>query len=62
MESYGLVIEPKVISVNKLESMLRLGEHNIISRINNEKLIIDLRTVFEKDIHKISSELEKYLD
>lgn len=62
MESFALTIKPKSTSVNKLESKLRLGDYNIITRISEDKIFIDLRTIFEKDIEKIASELKKYLN
>ncbi|WDV44663.1 L-seryl-tRNA(Sec) selenium transferase [Clostridiaceae bacterium M8S5] len=51
--SYAVEITSKNISINNLENMLRKVEVPIISRIYNDKMYLDLRTVKSNDIDKI---------
>ena len=48
--------------MNTKKSKIRIEDYNIITRISEDKIFIDLRTIFEKDIEKIASELKKYLN
>ncbi|SES74044.1 L-seryl-tRNA(Sec) selenium transferase [Natronincola peptidivorans] len=54
-------IKPKTISAAKLEESLRNYTIPIITRIQEDQIIIDLRTVREKDFYNISDALNKIL-
>ncbi len=49
-ETYSLAINPVKMSVNKLEERLRHGNPPVIARIKENTLIIDARTVRDKEI------------
>lgn len=61
IDSYGVFIKPKNISVVNLEENLRKGQHHIISRIQNDMLILDVRTLFEDDLKIVSDEIKQIL-
>lgn len=50
MESWGIFISSPTGRLPYLERELRLSEEHIISRIQNDRLILDMRTVFDEDI------------
>jgi L-seryl-tRNA(Ser) seleniumtransferase len=54
-------IKPLDFSVNSLEENLRKGDLPIISRIRKEELILDMRTVFDKEIPLLATGIEKAL-
>jgi len=45
IESWAVAIEPEGISVNELAAKLRQAEPSLLGRVNNDQLLIDLRTV-----------------
>ncbi|MGD9625379.1 MAG: L-seryl-tRNA(Sec) selenium transferase [Arcobacter sp.] len=49
--SIGLSLEYKNYKANKLEELLR--KNNLISRIENDRVILDFRTILENEIEKI---------
>ncbi|MBD3831411.1 MAG: L-seryl-tRNA(Sec) selenium transferase, partial [Arcobacter sp.] len=49
--SIGLSLEYKNYKANKLEELLR--KNNLISRIENDRVILDFRTILEDEIEKI---------
>jgi len=49
METYVLKIKSESLSAFQIEDALRMNEVAIIVRIYNNEVIIDLRTIFEKD-------------
>jgi L-seryl-tRNA(Ser) seleniumtransferase len=53
-KTYVVAIKPKKISVNKLEEQLRHGSPPIIARIKEEALIIDARTVMDREIEAVA--------
>jgi L-seryl-tRNA(Ser) seleniumtransferase len=55
--SIALTLEYKNLKPNKIEELLR--ENLIISRIENDKLILDFRTIQENEIEKIEEILNK---
>ena len=61
IDSYAVCLKPLKISVAKLEEDLRKGKYHIISRIQNDMLILDVRTLFEDDFEKISAALKQIL-
>ncbi|MEW6715031.1 MAG: L-seryl-tRNA(Sec) selenium transferase, partial [Nitrospirota bacterium] len=48
--TFAVSIKPNNISVNELEKRLRLGEPAVIARIKENALLIDARTVQEREI------------
>lgn len=48
-KTYVIAIKPKKISVNKLEERIRRGSPPIIARIKEDALIIDARTVRDRE-------------
>lgn len=52
-ETFVVAVKPKKLSVNKLEERLRHGNPPIISRIKENALIIDARTVRDKEIEAL---------
>ena len=55
--SIALTLEYKNLKPNKIEELLR--ENLIISRIENDKVILDFRTIQENEIEKIEEILNK---
>ncbi|MBI4689021.1 MAG: L-seryl-tRNA(Sec) selenium transferase [Nitrospirae bacterium] len=51
--TYAVSIKPETISVNDLEERLRKGTPAIISRIKEDALMLDARTVRNKDIEEL---------
>lgn len=49
IETYVIKVKNKVFSANEMEQKLRYNETPIITRIFNDELILDVRTIFEKD-------------
>lgn len=47
--TYVITIKPKKISVNNLEERLRRGEVPVIARIREDSLILDARTISDKE-------------
>jgi len=56
-----LAIKPAGITVNALEETLRKGEIPIISRINRDELILDMRTIFDEEIPLLAQSLHQAL-
>ncbi len=48
--TFVLSIKPMKISVNALEKKLRLGDPPVIARIKEDVLLIDARTVQDKEV------------
>jgi L-seryl-tRNA(Ser) seleniumtransferase len=61
IKTYILTIESKLISSEKLAYKLRQTEMPIFSRIKNQKLIIDLKTVQENEIELLAGEINQVL-
>lgn len=57
IDSYGIYISSAEQKIHLLEKKLRLADEHIITRIQNDKLIMDLRTVFEVDMGSIAHRL-----
>lgn len=56
-----LAFRPLDLSLNRLGERLRRGEPPVLSRIANEELILDMRTVFEEEIPMLAEGVEKAL-
>lgn len=52
-KTYVVSIKPKKLSVNRLEERLRLADLPIIARIKEDSLIIDARTIDNKEIEPL---------
>ncbi len=61
LDSWALVLAPRDYSASSLESWFRSLPVPLIIRIEDEKIIIDLRTILEDDISALVSILEQYL-
>jgi L-seryl-tRNA(Ser) seleniumtransferase len=56
-----IALKPFNVSVNTLEESLRKAEPPVICRINNEELLLDMRTVFDEEISLLAAGIEKAL-
>ena len=59
MDSYGVSIISKKYSVTKLENKLRCNSISVISRIQNERVVFDCKTLNNNDIDDIYEILKK---
>ncbi|MFI3209716.1 MAG: L-seryl-tRNA(Sec) selenium transferase [Peptostreptococcaceae bacterium] len=59
IKSKCIEIVPKEISVSKFEEKLRHSSSHIIGRINDNKYILDVRTIFEDEFLDIENEIQK---
>lgn len=58
--SIALTIEHKKYKPNQIEKLLR--KNNLIARIENEKILLDFRTIQENEIEKIADILKKIFE
>jgi len=56
-----LTIKPLNLSVNRLQENLRKDEPPVISRISQDELILDMRTVFDDEIPLLAAGIERAL-
>lgn len=61
MESWALILTPGEEGASALEKALRSLEVPLIPRIENEKMIVDLRTILEQDIPLLVDILGRFL-
>lgn len=59
LDSYSVSIRPLSISASRLENELRTGQNHIISRIQQDSLLLDLRTVFEDQIRTVTENINE---
>lgn len=59
LASRAVVLRPKAMTVNQLETRLRSLEIPVIGRIEEESLVLDMRTVAEEEIPMIAGSLLK---
>ncbi len=52
-ETYAVSVVPELISVNDLEARLRSGELPVISRIRDNALLLDARTVSDRELVRL---------
>ena len=52
-ETYAVVIDPKHISINQLETRLRTGAAPIIARIKDNTLLLDARTIHDSEVKEL---------
>jgi L-seryl-tRNA(Ser) seleniumtransferase len=60
-ETYAVALKPMKLSVNKLEERLRHGDPPVITRIKEDALIIDARTVRDSEVEILVKALNKAL-
>jgi L-seryl-tRNA(Ser) seleniumtransferase len=53
LKSKCVIIKPNSITTVALEKSLRLAKKPIVARIIKDKLLLDLRTVFENEIEDV---------
>ncbi len=57
IKSSALIIKPKNITVDKFEENLRKLDIPIIVRIENDEIILDVRTIFDEELDIVINEL-----
>ena len=58
LDTYTVTIKPNKFSVSYLEKRLRKSDAHIIGRINEDKYILDVRTIEENEFDLIVKELK----
>jgi len=61
LPTYVISIKPDNLSVNELETKLRAGSPSIISRIREDLLMLDARTLREDDLEELLKGIKKAL-
>jgi L-seryl-tRNA(Ser) seleniumtransferase len=56
-----VALRPKQISVDELSRRLRLGEPSIFARIQNDALLLDMRTVRERELKELAEAVRRAL-
>lgn len=59
LDTYVVIIKPNKFNVSYLEKKLRNSDSHIIGRINEDKYILDVRTIEEEEFDLIVEELKK---
>jgi len=62
LPSRGVVLQPTVMSVSRLESTLRTLDLPIIGRIDEGCLLLDMRTVADDELVLLDSGLRQAFD
>ena len=62
LKSKCITIKPLNITTAKLEEELRLNENPIVARIEQDKLILDMRTILEDEIDIVANKLISILN
>lgn len=62
LKSKCITIKPLNITTAKLEEELRLNENPIVARIEQDKLILDIRTILEDEIDIVANKLISILN
>lgn len=57
--SMAVTIRPEKISVNELEERMRLLPVPIIPRTVNDEILLDVRTISERDVKVIADQLDE---
>jgi len=53
LPSFAVALQPKAVSLDQLETNLRMGSTAVIGRINRDRFLLDVRTLWEKDFGDI---------
>ena len=62
MDSYGIKINSKKISISAFEKKMRLTEPHIVGRVEENSYFIDVRTVFEDELEITASKIRDILN
>lgn len=62
MESWALEFEPTAMKITLLESLLRKLDVPVIGRIENERFLLDCRTIQEKEVNILSELLKQVFE
>jgi L-seryl-tRNA(Ser) seleniumtransferase len=54
LESRAVVLEPHILTVNELERQLRFNQLPLIGRIEEDRFILDMRTVLDDEIQPVA--------
>lgn len=61
LKSRAIAINPKT-NADELEEFLRLSKYHIISNVENERILLDVRTILEDEFEKIIEILKEYYE
>ena len=61
LPSWAVVLRPLTIKINHLETKLRKLDIPIIGRIENDRLLFDMRTVRSDELHLIAKGLRQFI-
>lgn len=61
METYAVALKPYSISLEKLDLLMRSSDLPIITRIYKDRMIFDVRTLFEEEYRIIADTLDKLI-
>ncbi len=61
LETYVVALKPESISLDRLEYELRKNETPVISRINKDRLLFDVRTIFKDEYKVISAAIKRII-
>ena len=53
LKSYAVAVQPAGVNLDTLEANLRMGSPAIVGRINHDRFLLDVRTLWEKDFADI---------
>ncbi len=59
--TYVVKVTSDKITAEKIEEKLRLSKNPIIVRVSKDEVILDVRTLFERDFNIIVAEFKKLL-
>lgn len=59
LSSYAIALGSEKLTTAKIERELRKGEMPVVSRIHEDKIILDVRTLFEDDFEIIANRLKE---
>lgn len=60
LPSWAVQLEPAELKVSKMEKLFRGLEIPLIGRIENEKYLIDVRTIQDREVHELCDLLKKF--
>jgi len=55
LPTVAVALQPEGLSVNELEELLRKGDEPVIGRIENDQLLLDMRTVADREIAQLAA-------
>ena len=59
LPTYAVTVKSKQCHAEELQRRLRKGIVPVISRVKNERNYLDMRTIFEEELHQVFVSLEK---